>query len=310
MHIDQARKNEPLITGQDGSEVLFSPNTAVVDIQACLNQIYKETQDVNPNFKVHFGAEFQQANAGKREIVTKSGETFEYKHMINSSGQQALEIAQTYGEGHDLDIFPMKGLYCMSKKPLADKYSTIVYPIPLKGAYTLGVHSTMTPNGFMKIGPTTSPAFSLESYQGLENFNLSDFKKILNSYRLIMLSKQRGLIWEYITRDLPKHSIKVLIKDISRIHKMDISDFESSFYGRPGIRAQLIDKQKRFLINDFMLRRMNADGSEPNAAEPSDILHLLNISSPGWTSAFPFANKVISDLMALPEDELLKSDVI
>ena len=83
----------------------------------------------------------------------------------------------------------MKGLYCMSKKPLKEEYSTIVYPIPLKGAYTLGVHSTMAPDGFIKIGPTTSPAFSLESYQGLEKFNLSDFGKILNSYRLIALSK-------------------------------------------------------------------------------------------------------------------------
>lgn len=76
----------------------------------------------------------------------------------------------------------------MSKKPLDHKYNTIVYPIPLKGAYTLGVHSTMTPNGFMKIGPTTSPAFSLESYQGLEKFNFSDLRKIMNSYRLIMMS--------------------------------------------------------------------------------------------------------------------------
>jgi L-2-hydroxyglutarate oxidase LhgO len=84
--------------------------------------------------------------------------------LINSTGQQALEIAQAYGEGHDLDIFPMKGLYCMSKAPLDHIYKTIVYPIPLKGAYTLGVHSTMTPNGFMKIGPTTSPAFALEGY--------------------------------------------------------------------------------------------------------------------------------------------------
>ena len=93
-----------------------------------------------------------------------------------------------FGEGHELDIFPMKGLYCRSKKPL-DDYSTIVYPIPLKGAYTLGVHSTMTPDGFMKIGPTTSPAFSLESYKGLEKFSISDFSKILNSYRLVVLGK-------------------------------------------------------------------------------------------------------------------------
>ena len=131
----------------------------------------------------------------------------------------------------------MKGLYCYSKAPLDHVYKTIVYPIPLKGAYTLGVHSTMTPDGFMKIGPTTSPAFALEGYQGLEKINWRDFTAILNSYRLIMLSKQRGLIWEYLTRDLPKHSIRVLVKDICRIHHMNIDEFESKFYARPGIRA-------------------------------------------------------------------------
>jgi len=182
----------------------------------------------------------------------------------------------------------------MSKKPLDHKYNTIVYPIPLKGAYTLGVHSTMTPDGHMKVGPTTSPAFSLESYQGIENFKFSDLKKIMNSYRLIMMSKQRGLIWEYLTRDLPKHSISVLMNDISRIHKMDKSEFESSFYGRPGIRAQLIDKNKKFLINDFLLRPQNiVEGVE----KEFDVIHCLNISSPGWTSAFPFANKILAELL-------------
>lgn len=109
--------------------------------------------------------------------------------MVNTAGQQSLQIAQKYGVGHDLDIFPMKGLYCMSKKPLDHLYSTIVYPIPLRGTFTLGVHSTMTPDGHMKIGPTTSPAFSLENYQGLENFSFSDLRKVINSYRIIMLSQ-------------------------------------------------------------------------------------------------------------------------
>jgi L-2-hydroxyglutarate oxidase len=195
----------------------------------------------------------------------------------------------------------------MSKKPLDHKYNTIVYPIPLKGAYTLGVHSTMTPDGFMKVGPTTSPAFSLESYQGLENFNFGDLKKIINSYRLILMGQQRGLIWEYLTRDLPKHSISVLIKDIGRIHHMDKSEFESHFYARPGIRAQLIDIHKKFLINDFLLRPQNILEHQGNEF---DVIHCLNISSPGWTSAFPFANKILSELLKINEDELLKSDKI
>jgi (S)-2-hydroxyglutarate dehydrogenase len=82
----------------------------------------------------------------------------------------------------------MKGLYCMSKTPLSD-YNTIVYPIPLKGAFTLGVHSTMTPEGYIKIGPTTSPAFGLENYQGLENINWKEIKRIVNSYFLILSNK-------------------------------------------------------------------------------------------------------------------------
>ena len=77
----------------------------------------------------------------------------------------------------------------MSKRPLGDLYSTIVYPIPLKGAYTLGVHSTMTPEGYMKIGPTTSPAFALENYRGLENINLTDLSEVISSYWTIMCSQ-------------------------------------------------------------------------------------------------------------------------
>ena len=203
----------------------------------------------------------------------------------------------------------MKGLYLRSKKPVDHIYKTIAYPIPLAGAYTLGVHSTMAPNGYMKIGPTTSPAFSLECYQGLENLRAGEVRSILNSYRLVLLGKQRGLIWEYMTRDLPKHFRKVLIKDISRIHKMNIEDFEPHFYGRPGIRAMLIDKEKKFLLNDYNLQTQNI--LPPSGDEKSfDAIHTLNVNSPGWTSAIPFANRILSELLALDEDELMKADQI
>ena len=44
-----------------------------------------------------------------------------------------------------------------------------MYPVPIKGANFLGVHSTITPDGYIKIGPTLSPAFSLENYNITEN---------------------------------------------------------------------------------------------------------------------------------------------
>jgi L-2-hydroxyglutarate oxidase LhgO len=67
---------------------------------------------------------------------------------------------------------PLKGIYSISDRPLDHIYKTLVYPVPVKGAHFLGVHSTLTIDGYMKIGPTCSPAFSLENYNFLENLNL------------------------------------------------------------------------------------------------------------------------------------------
>ena len=54
----------------------------MVDIHACLKSIHEEVKDTNPNFKIHFGNQYHQKVDGKKEIMTKSGETFDYKQMI------------------------------------------------------------------------------------------------------------------------------------------------------------------------------------------------------------------------------------
>ena len=87
VHIDEARAKDPMLTGQDGSEAMYSPNTAVVDPIACLHSLYKQVQDMNPNFKAHFGCELHEIADGKREITTKEGQVFEYKHLVNAAGQ-------------------------------------------------------------------------------------------------------------------------------------------------------------------------------------------------------------------------------
>jgi len=61
------------------------------------------------------------------------------------------------GEATNLRMVPFKGRYAISKKPF--QINMLVYPVPEEGAYTLGVHSTLTPDGFVKIGPTVFPAF-------------------------------------------------------------------------------------------------------------------------------------------------------
>ena len=52
---------------------------------------------------------------------------------------------------------------------MGDMYKMLVYPVPVKGAFVLGVHSTLAVSGHVKLGPTLFPALSPENYDLLEN---------------------------------------------------------------------------------------------------------------------------------------------
>jgi L-2-hydroxyglutarate oxidase LhgO len=49
----------------------------------------------------------------------------------------------------------------------------LVYPVPAEGAYVLGVHSTLTTDGYVKVGPTVFPAFGKENYDMLQGVTLT-----------------------------------------------------------------------------------------------------------------------------------------
>ncbi len=81
---------------------------------------------------------------------------------------------------------------------------------------------------------------------------------------------------------MPKHSINRIVSDVSKIHKLNRDDF-SNFY-KPGIRAQLINKRTMKMHNDFILEFGD------------NQLHILNIVSPGFTSAIPVGDYVVSEI--------------
>ena len=74
----------------------------------------------------------------------------------------------------------------------------LVYPVPAEGAYVLGVHSTLTTSGHVKIGPTIFPAFGKENYDGLEGVTLGSLFKSTREYSRLLLSKERNLIGHFI----------------------------------------------------------------------------------------------------------------
>lgn len=65
---------------------------------------------------------------------------------------------------------------------------------------------------------------------------------------------------------------------------MNAADFPS-FY-RPGIRAQLINKKTLKMQNDFILEFPKGENH----------CHILNLVSPGWTCALPFADYIVEKI--------------
>ena len=86
-----------------------------------------------------------------------------------------------------------------------------------------------------------------------------------------------------MTKELIKSvSISKLTRDVNKIQNMHGAEFE---WYRAGIRPQLYCSKERKLINDFVWYNTK------------DSLHLLNVVSPGWTCAMPFADAVVSDIV-------------
>jgi L-2-hydroxyglutarate oxidase LhgO len=110
----------------------------------------------------------------------------------------------------------------------------LVYPVPAPGAYVLGVHSTLTTSGHVKIGPTVFPAFGNENYDGLQGLTPASILRSTRDYSRLLLSKERSLITHFITKELYKSlSLGKIVRDVGELQNFGDAQFK---WYRSGIR--------------------------------------------------------------------------
>ena len=254
---------------------LYSPNTATVDpveiSQTIKNELIAEAVDF------YFGEGYQSRLDGN-SIRTSGGRILSAAKIINAAGLYADKVARDFGFSKRYTIIPFKGVYLKyhgNKIPV----TTNVYPVPnLKNPW-LGVHFTVTVDGTVKIGPTAMPAFWRENYQGLNHFRFGELVSILSWEASLFLTNSFGF------RNIAFQEIKKYNKKYfaglaqNLVHEIDIKGFTE--WGKPGIRAQLLDIHTRELIMDFVV-----EGDR-------DSIHVLNAVSPAFTCCFPFAEWVV-----------------
>jgi (S)-2-hydroxyglutarate dehydrogenase len=278
----EARAIEPRV--KTFQRAIFSPTTTTADpAQVTLAM---KADALKEGIIIQTNAAYLGWRDGK---VTTSAGDFAADYVINAAGLYADRVALDFGFSREYRILPFKGIFLYSDEPHGS-IRTNIYPVPDLRNPFLGTHFTLLADGHAKIGPTAIPAFWREQYEGLGNFKMGEFTEIL--------WREMGLMWSSgfdFKRLAVEETWKYYRPRLVSLAAELLEGVEAKNYrrwGKPGIRAQLLNIQTRKLEMDFVLQ-----GDKQS-------LHVLNAVSPAWTCSLSFAKHVCDKIAGLREGKM------
>ncbi len=272
---DEAKKIEPRV--KTVQRAIFSPTTSSVNPVSVVNAMEEDAKKSGVIF--HHNTEYLGVANGS--ILTNKLK-FTPGYIVNASGLYADKVARDFGFSKKYRILPFKGIYLYSDE-IQNPIRTHIYPVPNLSYPFLGVHFTVTDGGHVKIGPTAIPAFWREQYRGYDNFRFSELADIVVRQMSLFAHSQfdfRKLAIEELRKYYRPHLV-----DLSKSLATGIDSANFRRWGRPGIRAQLLNIETKKLEMDFVL-----EGDEKS-------FHVLNAVSPGFTCSIPFSRYVCDNIV-------------
>ncbi len=258
---------------------IFCPETSVIDPQAVLQQKKNELEAAG--VLIITGVRWFNVDVKSNALETREGR-ISYGHIINAAGLHADKVSHLFGVAQNLTLLPFKGMYWKLSKSSNVKPNHLIYPVPDLRVPFLGVHTTTTIDGSVYLGPSAAPAFGRENYQGLKGIGFYDGVQIcMRLAEQFYYNKQgfRNLVW----KESPKYLKKYFYKSAKLVlPELKIEDLLPC--AKVGIRAQMLDVEKKELVTDFMVFY------EKNQT------HILNAISPAFTSSMPFAKMVVEKI--------------
>lgn len=270
----EAREIEPrVITFQ---KALFSPTTVTVSPQAVVRALADDAREAG----IEILTDTAFLGRDGRLVKTSKGE-IEAGYVVNAAGLYADRIAMHYGFSQHFRILPFKGLYLYADE-CEPGLRTNIYPVPDLRHPFLGVHFTVDVKGRTKIGPTAIPALWREQYDGMENFSFSEMAEILMRDAGLFLHNDFGFR-QVAFQEFRKLSRSRMTQLAGRMASGVRRDAYKK-WGKPGIRAQLVNIKERRLEMDFCF-----EGDDRS-------FHVLNAVSPAFTCSMPFSLHVVNQI--------------
>lgn len=266
----EAKSIEPRV--KTYQRALFSPRTSTVNPLHVVNAMQQDALD--EGIRIQCNTAYRRR--GDTRVYTDR-DSIEAGYVVNAAGLYADKIAMDYGFSEKYRILPFKGLYLYSDEP-PGSIRTNIYPVPDLRNPFLGVHFTITADGKAKIGPTAIPALWRENYEGFGNFNFGELVEVAS--RGLGLLTGAGFDFRRLAmEEITKYSRSKMVA-LASVLAEGVAERNYHKWGRPGIRAQLLDITKKKLEMDFVLEGDNRS------------MHVLNAVSPAFTCSLPFASHV------------------
>ena len=257
---------------------IWSPTTAVGSPKDVIEKLSEKF--VKSGGKFLFNQKVKLIKKNNEVLIQTKSANYFAEAIINSAGAYAAELAKQVNVGREYVCMPFLGAYKKTNL-LSQNPKRLVYPVPNPVNPFLGVHTTITLNNELKIGPTAFPVIGKEQYKAIDGFSFKDLAEFLSSSRALLRSNSVNLLG-LAQEEVLKLFTKPLLKQTQKLS--DSLQINKNWVKHPsGIRAQIINTKTKTIEMDYIVK------SDKN------VVHVLNAVSPGWTSSLPFARWVVEN---------------
>jgi L-2-hydroxyglutarate oxidase LhgO len=274
--IDQHQLEEIEPNARTVENAIYSHDTAVVDPKKVMLSLQA---DLVSTGKVQFFLNCAfTGTRGTSTALTSHGD-IGFNYFINAAGAHCDRVARPFNLGLNLRMIPFKGIYKKLKKDKAHMVRGNIYPVPDIRNPFLGIHFTRSAHGEVYLGPTAIPALGRENYGLIAGIDAEGLAILYRDAVLFFANpKFRDVALKEPKKYLTPFFFNSAAKLVKELHPSDIEPAD-----KIGIRAQLVDWEKKELVLDFLVQK------EENS------IHILNPVSPAFTSSMDLAQKIVRD---------------
>ncbi|MBU1616767.1 MAG: FAD-dependent oxidoreductase, partial [Candidatus Margulisbacteria bacterium] len=175
----EVKKLEPNIFALTG---IMSATTGIIDSHGLMKYYYQQALAKGALFAFNHEVSAISKQPGGYLIEAANGEKVLAERVINAAGLGSEQVARLAGfdvKKLKYTLYPCKGDY-FSIPGAKGKLNHLVYPVPHKKGYGLGVHATLDLTGQIRLGPDAhygenlnydvDPAKRLEFYQAAKTY--------------------------------------------------------------------------------------------------------------------------------------------